>query len=421
MPRRSRLLVVEDVPDPRTSAVWRELRGDGFEVAASPLEYSLDLIADGLRPDVVVLNLDAAGDEKRANAYRELAARLTARLGSRRLPIIALSRDWIDRPLGVSEVLNGPVGPARIATRTEALTRISTMHREALRRLETARRFGVVGFDPVIDTGVGAPTILVAGVGRSYLTVEATFAGTGTVVGALTTGQAVKALDQLDIDLILMDAIDDAPALLRSLRRDPRRAALPVVAIAGGRDLDDLYRLGLTDQVEVADQGGLRRRLSDHIAEHRAREALRAVYWNTRRHVAHDEATGLFGRDVFLAHSERVLEDVEIGHEQAVIGVFIIGPVSERANRMVGPLFGLAARAEDFVAHVAPGRFAVLFPATDLEGARLAAERLTAIVRQTATNLGTLHIDYALGEPGPGETAEALLARVGRVAESRAK
>jgi PleD family two-component response regulator len=370
---------------------------------------------------VVVLNLDAAGDERKADAYRELAARLTARLGSRRLPIIVLSRHRIDRPLGVSEVLDGPVGPARIATRTEALTRISTMHREALRRLETARRFGVVGFDPVIDTGAGAPTILVVGAGRSFLSVEAAFSGQGTVVGALTSGQAMTALDQLDVDLILVDAIESTPPLLQSLRRDPRRAAMPVVAVAEGHDLDELYRLGLTDQVETGDLGGLRRRLCDHVAEHRAREALRAVYWNTRRHVAHDETTGLFGRDVFIAHAERVFEDVETGHEQAVVGVFVIGPVSERANRTVGPLFGLAARAEDFVAHVAPGRFAVLFPATDLDGARLAADRLTAIVRQTATSLGALHIDYALGEPSPTETAMALLERVGRMAEARAR
>lgn len=419
--RRSRLLVVEDVPDPRTGAVWRELRGDGFDVASSPLSRSLDLIAAGLRPDVLVLNLDAAGNDERAQAYREVAARLTARLGSRRLPIIALSLDQIERPLGVSEVLYGPVGPARIASRTEALTRIATMHREALRRLETARRFGVVGFDPVIDTGAGAPTVLVVGIGRAFLSVEAAFAQGATVVGALTAAQAMTALARLDVDLVLLDGVDDPADLIGAIRRDPRRATVPVVAVSRAGDLDDLYRLGLTDQIEVSDTALMRRRLSDHIAEHRARDALRAVYWNARRHVAHDEATGLFGRDVFLAHTERVLLDMDGGHEQASVGVFVIGPVSQQANRTVGPLFGLAARAEDFVAHVAPGRFAVLFPATDLEGARLAAERLTAIVRQTATSLGTLHIDYALGEPRPGETAAALLARVSTAADERAR
>jgi diguanylate cyclase (GGDEF)-like protein len=90
--------------------------------------------------------------------------------------------------------------------------------------------------------------------------------------------------------------------------------------------------------------------------------------------------------------------------------------IGDRVLRRVGDAIRISVRAEDLVGRWGGGAFAVLLPATPLDGAHRVAERIHAALAARPLDLAsgdTLPIDAAVGVGllQPGEDAEALVGR----------
>ncbi len=80
-------------------------------------------------------------------------------------------------------------------------------------------------------------------------------------------------------------------------------------------------------------------------------------------------------------------------------------------------MIGRLVRAEDTAARLGPETFALALPATGLQSARAAAERIAAVIGCTAFDAGegrppfVVEFDIGVAEVEPGETAGRALER----------
>lgn len=99
----------------------------------------------------------------------------------------------------------------------------------------------------------------------------------------------------------------------------------------------------------------------------------------------------------------------------------------DRAAPQIGSMIGRLVRSEDTVARLAPDLFALAFPAAGQDAARIAAERIAAVIACTAFDAGedrtpfTVNFDVGVAELEQDEPAARALERAGaRAAQRRA-
>lgn len=398
--RRGRVLVIEEQSCSETSGLWSEIQDEGFEVNLTAMDRSAAMVAAAGPPDVVVLNMIAAemsGDRMR---YLDAAARLMMARGSRRLPVIALGGTGSPSPsLGISEIIARPISAVRLTNRIAAIRRLATMQAEARRRADTAIAFGVTMPDFVGPSAGADPTVLVVGASVRYLAVERCLSPKAFIVGAFSTATARDYLARRSFDAVVLNTtVDTAVEMLREFRADPALYTLPVIVLAAAPDreaTDQIFAAGATELVEDATlESDLARVIAGSVAEHRFREALRAVYVRGRNLVTSDALTGLFSRGFFMEHAGRLAEiAAEEGEPHAVATLRIDELAGINAEdgyaagdhllRQVGSLIGRLTRGEDLAARIGGGRFAVLMPGTDQADAVTALNRVSAILRTT--------------------------------------
>jgi two-component system cell cycle response regulator PopA len=139
-----------------------------------------------------------------------------------------------------------------------------------------------------------------------------------------------------------------------------------------------------------------------------------------------DAATGLFTRDLFAAHLTRLATAARMRNrplsvcvlklaEKPEVVVARAGGWLDRAIPQIGAMVGRLVRAEDTAARLAPDVFALALPATGLAAARLAAERIAAVIACTAFESGkdrapfVAEFDIGVAEVRPGESAAKAL------------
>lgn len=397
MSRRARVMVVEE-SSAETRRLWTELRGDGFDVVAAPLAESASVFGSGPRPDVLILNLLAAGDDSGRERYGDLAAGLASRVGMRRLPILALGETTDERPLGVAEMLISPVSPGRIAARAAALARVATMQAELLRRFETMRDYGLDAMPPRFPDAPETLDVLVLGTGTHFIPFQNALQARAQFTGAFTAGSAIDYLARASFDAVVVDGpTDEAAATVTRLRADPRGQAVPIL-VAGRfapEESEALFEAGAADVIAPdARPRDLVARLEALAVETRLRRSLTASYADTRRLISNDALSGLFGRGFALAHLDRLIAEQRATEEPiSVIGLEIADldavnrrhghAVGDRLIRQVGKLIGLVTRAEDLAARIGAGRFVVLVPGATEDRAEVAARRVSGILAAT--------------------------------------
>lgn len=430
MSTRARLLVLEDHPDAAVNSLWSELRGDGFDVVSASLPNGAAALRRGQRPDVLILNLLAA---EARDAYTDLAAEIAVSTGTRDMPILALSEQGADKPFGVTESIAGSLAPARIGARAATLARLAVMHREVLRRTETAALYGLDAELYRPDMTAAEPEVLMCGAGTRFLAVEAALSGEMTLVGALSVAAAVDYCGRRDFDVLLVDQpVEATRDFVERLRRDPRFTALPVIALGiAEADAAGLFAVGVTDVVpDPVDPRDLVRRTRAFAAEQQLRRSLTRVYAQARRALTNDALTGLYAHGFFMEHLERLIHETAAdGDRFAVAGFRVVdlagvneehGYVAgDRVIRQIGSLIANTVRGEDLAARVGGDRFAVILNGTGSDGALVAARRLAATVRTTTLALSPgkgLAVDCAMAvvESEPGEKAAALIERLFR-------
>ncbi len=434
MSSRGRVLVVEETPRPETRRLWEGIRAEGFDVRAVPLARTAERGALD-RPDVVVLNLAGVDDETDRARYLDAAARLSLPRGARRLPVVAVDETDRpdDRPTGVADVLRPPWSIGHVAARLASLTRLSTMHAEILRRLDTAARFGLPQVEPDLSGSPQDAQVLVVGAGIRYFTIERALAKRATLVGAFTIDTAVDYLERRAFDAVVINLpLDDAVEVLEILRRNPDTFALPAVVLTGETDprlIEATFAAGATDLVFAEENDHvLTERVEAAMSEHRLRRALKAAYGDLRHERTLDTASGLYRRAFLMEHLDVLLEEA-VDHDGAlaVVGLRIADlaeidaewgwAAGDRLIGQIGRIVALLTRGEDLAARAGGDRIALVLPGADQETARPLANRIAGVIETTAFALpdatGPVYVtlDVGIVEFDGEETTADLLSR----------
>ncbi|WP_333591435.1 diguanylate cyclase domain-containing protein [Brevundimonas sp.] len=395
---------------------WRTVTAHSIQAAAAtlrdlPLEAAV-VEADGLADDVV--------------------ARLREAALPRRLPVIVIGADEAaDADLTMSQTPH----PAQAALRLEQLHRAAIAQEEFNLRQAT---FAARGVALKTDAGVESrPRILAAGApDRRFLALSNALTERGAeVVAAPTPYTAFDYLHESAFDAaVLWGAEDHAPALsiASGMKRNTRLYHIPLVLYLRGTgeiNLSELYNRGLADVATAeTSEDETAERVLGLARTHRRDQAVRRALDGVRASGLMDPSTGLFTPELFAAHLAklalgararkrpmsacvlRVAETEAVRHARA-------GGWLDRAMPQIGAMVSRLVRVEDTAARLAPEVFALALPATPGPAARLAAERIAAVIGCTAFDAGpdrspfVVEFDVGVAELGSEESPAALLER----------
>ena len=395
---------------------WRTVTAHSIQAAAAtlrdlPLEAAV-VEAEGLAPDAV--------------------ARLREAALPRRLPVIVIgATEAADADLTMSQTPH----PAQAALRLEQLQRAAIAQEEFNLRQATFAARGVG-----LKTDLGVETrlrILAAGsADRRFLALSNALTARGAeVVAAPTPYTAFDYLHESAFDAaILWGAEDHAPALsiASGMKRNTRLYHIPLVLYLRGTgeiNLSELYNRGLADVATAeTSEDETAERVLGLARTHRRDQAVRRALDGVRASGLMDPSTGLFTPELFAAHLAklalgararkrpmsacvlRVAETEAVRHARA-------GGWLDRAMPQIGAMVSRLVRVEDTAARLAPEVFALALPATPGPAARLAAERIAAVIGCTAFDAGpdrspfVVEFDVGVAELGSEESPAALLER----------
>ena len=395
---------------------WRTVTAHSVQAGAAtlrdlPLEAAV-VDADGLTDDVV--------------------ARLREAALPRRLPVIVIGANAAsDADLVMSQAPH----PAQAALRLEQLHRAAIAQEEFNLRQAT---FAARGVALKIDAGAETrPRILAAGAAdRRFLALSNALTERGAeVVAAPTPYTAFDYLHESAFDAaVLWGAEDHAPALsiASGMKRNTRLYHIPLVLYLRGTgeiNLSELYNRGLADVATAeTSEDETAERVLGLARTHRRDQAVRRALDGVRASGLMDPSTGLFTPELFAAHLAKLALGARARKRPLSACVLRVteteavrraraGGWLDRAMPQIGAMVSRLVRVEDTAARLAPEVFALALPATPGPAARLAAERIAAVIGCTAFDAGpdrspfVVEFDVGVAELGSEESPAALLER----------
>jgi two-component system cell cycle response regulator PopA len=410
---------------------WRTCTARSTGAALSALQ---DL---GIEAVIVDLTTDVAGGFA-------AAARFKAMYSPRRLPVLALGEPDKSGESGPFDlVMRPPVHPAQIALRLESLARAAVTEEEFELRTQTFLERGKTLAPPVVSQErlqvltVGEPA-------PKFLALTHALKGCGAVTtGAFTAYTAFDYLHERPFDAVVLWAGDnqaDALSIASGMRRNTRLFHIPTLLYLSSSSEfgpGEAFDRGVTD-IAGADtpEEETARRVVALARTYRRESAIRTALERARATGLMDAATGLFTRDLFAAHLMRLTAAMHLRHRPLSVAVLRISETAEtalmraegwldRAIPQIGSMIGRLVRAEDTAARLAPDVFALALPAAGQQAARIAAERIAAVIACTAFDAGhgrtpfTIGFDLGVAELAKGETAASALDRAGARAVQR--
>ena len=354
----------------------------------------------------------------------------------RRLPILALGSEAAAWPPGLVDIaMSNPPHAAQAALRLENLVRSAIAEEEMSLREATFAARG----QPLPVTGVDTTPLRVLAAGkpdRHFLALSNALAGQGCeVVAAPTPYTAFDYLHERPFDAaVLWGAEDHAPALsiASGMKRNTRLYHIPAVLYLRGTgeiNLSELYNRGFAD-VAAADtpEDETAERITALARAHRRHVAIRKALESARGSGLTDPATGLFTPELFASHLARVAEGARLRRRPlsvAVLRVSETGAVAEarqggwldRALPQIGAMVSRLIRTEDTAARLSADVFALALPATQGPAARIAADRIAAVIGCTAFDAGpdrspfVVEFEVGVAEVASGESPATVLER----------
>lgn len=405
---------------------WRTVTARSAATAAVALaDFALEgaiVVASGLAP----------------HDLTDLLARLRDAAAPRRLPVILIAPEPVPAEVEAAAdlVMSAPPHPAQAALRIEHLARAAVAEEEFVLRRDSFAALGAAlpAPDPVSGERLA---ILAAGApDRRFLALSNALEAAGAeVVAAPTPYTAFDYLHERAFDAaVLWGAEDHAPALsiAAGMKRNTRLYHIPLSLYLRGDgeiNLGELYHRGFAD-VAAADtpEAETAARLLGLARAHRRQLAIRRALEAARASGLTDAATGLFPAEVFAAHLARVIEGARSRGRPLSVCVLKVGDAAavarardggwlDRAMPQIGAMVSRLVRVEDTAARLSPEVFALALPATRAAEARLAAERIAAVIGCTAFDAGPdqspFVVEFAVGvaEMGPDHRAALLLER----------
>jgi two-component system cell cycle response regulator PopA len=382
-------------------------------VTARTTPSALASVAD-LQIEATILDL-SAGEEMLA-----LAKRLKAACAPRRLPVLALGDpDPSIAAHGVDLTMAPPLHPSQAAMRLESLVRLAVAEEEFELRVETfaarSRRLALP------DPDVSALRVLAIGEpAPQFLALSNALRGGGAeVVGAFTAYTAFDYLHEKPFDGVVLWAGDnpqEALSLAAGLRRNTRLYHTPALLYLRQDSYittAEAYHRGVSDVASPeTPEEETARRVLELARNHRRLAAVRHSLELARGSGLMDAATGLFTRDLFAAHLARLAQASRVRNRPLSVCVLKLADRPElaqaradgwlaRAIPQIGSMVGRLVRVEDTAARLAPEVFALALPATPLEAAKAAGDRIAAVIGCTAFEAGDgkppFVVDFEIG------------------------
>lgn len=298
----------------------------------------------------------------------------------------------------------GEVTPANtdidhLGRRMRETIRLRNIAEEAGERLKSLTAINRAVDFPVIATDPSPPRVLIVGApGPAAIDAINAIGRVAEVCACvLTAGQAMRALDHQPFDVaVFLPSNKDAaiPALIRALRRHPKLGRTALLTI--GETADDLASAArkcgggeFVLRAHITETLGQRVSLIARRARltHAMRGFLRACSGEGVR----DSASGVFTPTFLGQHGARIAARADqAGRSLSIILTRLTDDSKSRrendrrALRQGARLLGRITRAEDMVARIAPGIFAIVCPATTLTDARHIALRIDGVLSNTA-------------------------------------
>ena len=400
-------------------------------VTARSLAGAVQVLIDWSLETVII-------DARMPDAADGVAA-LRQTVSPRRLPVMAVGAEAADWPAGVADIaMSGPPHAAQAALRLENLVRAAIAEEEvALREATFAARGEPL---PLSDEDASPLRVLAAGKpDRHFLALSNALSDRGCeVVAAPTPYTAFDYLHERPFDAaVLWGAEDHAPALsiASGMKRNTRLYHIPAVLYLRGSgeiNLSELYNRGFADvaaadtpEEETADRiVALARHHRRHVVIRRALESVRGSGLT-------DPATGLFTPELFASHLARIAEGARLRRRPLSVVVLRVSETPalvdarrdgwlDRALPQIGAMVSRLIRTEDTAARLSADVFALALPATRGPAARIAADRIAAVIGCTAFDAGpdrspfVVEFEVGVAEFAPGESPAVVLERASK-------
>jgi two-component system cell cycle response regulator PopA len=420
-----RLLVVAPNDD-RIGALCRGLDGLGWRTMTARTGGAAVAALGDFKLEAAIIDVD----HPEAAALPE-ALRLAA--GARRLPVV-----WIGSTVageGIDLAMAEVPHPTQLGLRLEQLVRAAITEEEFRLRRQTLGLHGAT-----LDAGDpdSSPVrILIAGApDHRFIGLSNTLTQAGAeVVAAPTPYTAFDYLHESPFDAaVLWGAPDHAPALsiASGMKRNTRLYHIPLALYLrseGEINLGELYNRGFSEVAGASTpEPDIAARVLALAQTHRRHLAIRKALEGARGSGVMDPTTGLFTPTLFASHLGRIAEAATARRRPLSICVLKVsenetlgharrGGWLDRAMPQIGAMVSRLVRVEDTAARLAPEVFALALPATPGPSARLAAERIAAVIGCTAFDAGPdrspFVVEFRVGvaELMPGESAAAVLER----------
>ncbi|MGZ3278501.1 MAG: diguanylate cyclase domain-containing protein [Caulobacteraceae bacterium] len=410
---------------------WRTVTARGAQAAIAAL-------AD-LQIEAAIIDTSGYGEDAEG-----LAAQVRNASGARRLPVIAIGQPQAGEAAAYDLTLAAPLHPAQAAARLETLVRTATAQEELGLRTATFAERGAT-LDPGKSSDAPWRILAVGEPAPRFLALSNALTAQGAqVVGAFTAYTAFDYLHEQPFEAVILWGGDDeaeALSIAAGMRRNTRLYHIPAVLYLranGGSTLSEVFHRGVSDitthdtpDEETAD------RVIELARAYRRQVSIRKALNRARSSGLMDAATGLFTRDLFAAHLARLTRSALARNralsvcvlrltERAELKILRAEGWVDKAVPQIGSMIGRLVRAEDTAARLAPDTFALALPATPLQSARAAAERISAVIGCTAFDAGegrppfVVEFDIGVAQVEPGESAGRALERAAARLQAKA-
>jgi two-component system cell cycle response regulator PopA len=408
---------------------WRTITARG--------QYAAIAAITDLQIEAAIIDLASCGEESLG-----LARRLKAACAPRRIPIIAIGNpDPVLQNYGYDLTLAPPLHPAQAAMRLESMVRMAVSQEEFELRSETFDERGRVLSMPEPDQSpfrilaIGEPA-------PQFLALSNALSRHGAdVVGAFTAYTAFDYLHERIFDAVVLWAGDnpqEALSIAAGLRRNTRLYHTPALLYMRQDSYvttSEAYHRGLSDVASPeTPESETAKRIVELSRSYRKQMAVRTALEQARSSGLMDAATGLFTRDLFAAHLARLAQAAQARNRPLSVCVLKVAEKAEllgaraggfldRAIPQIGSMIGRLVRVEDTAARLAPEVFALALPATSVSNARLAGERIAAVIGCTAFEAGegktpfVVDFDLGVAQVTSAETAGRALEEAAALAQ----
>ncbi|MEL6685339.1 MAG: diguanylate cyclase [Pseudomonadota bacterium] len=424
-----RILIIDTVATNRIVLKVKMLAAQFAVDACANKDDALRIIAQN-RPDLILMNLFDSVEDQHSLCHELRSTPETAAISIIAVGVTDTSRArFAALDAGADEVLPYPVNDALLLARIRSMLRVHSTREELQLREGTSR---ALGFEESKNEFEGVANVAV-------------LAANGSKSDGLAAGlhkglrSAVHSLNPCDVllsqetpgrhDLFVIDASDADTVqggifgLVSDLRaRAQTRLAMQLIVAPANRPeiAAMFFDLGADDVVpHTADGAEITLRAKRLITRKRKQDKLRDTLRSGLNAAVTDPLTGLFNRRYVDPHLARLAEQSrKSGRELAVMMIDIdhFKAVNDTHGHAAGDqvLIALAdrlrenLRAIDLVARMGGEEFLVAMPGTSVTDARLAADRLRALVNTMPFALGDdlpdIKVTVSIGVAVSGQT-----------------